>query len=138
MAVLTQQPAADITILIVDDSPSVRKLIELTLRREGYSLVSVDSGISALAALAETEPDLMLLDVMLVAMDGFQICSVIRRNPRLQDLPIVILSGRETEEDREAGIRAGVNAYLTKPFNPRELLAVVREQVSAHAGAGVR
>lgn len=138
MAVLTQQPAADITILIVDDSPSVRKLIELTLRREGYSLVSVDSGISALAALAETEPDLMLLDVMLVAMDGFQICNVIRRHPRLHDLPIVILSGRETDEDRATGIRAGVNAYLTKPFNPHELLSVVRDQVSARSGAGVR
>lgn len=138
MAALTQQPAADITILIVDDSPSVRKLIELTLRREGYSLVSVDSGISALAALAETEPDLMLLDVMLVAMDGFQICNVIRRHPRLHDLPIVILSGRETDEDRATGIRAGVNAYLTKPFNPHELLSVVRDQVSARSGAGVR
>ena len=138
MAENPAQPGADTTILIVDDSASVRKLVELTLRREGYSLISVDSGIGALAALAETEPDLVLLDVMLVAIDGFQICRVIRQHPRLRHLPIIILSGRETDDDREAGARAGVNAYLTKPFKPQELIAIVREHVAAHAGAGAR
>ncbi|HEX2281662.1 MAG TPA: response regulator [Thermomicrobiales bacterium] len=127
---------ADKTILIVDDSASVRKLIELTLRREGYLLVTASSGVAALAALAENEPDLILLDLMLVQIDGFQLCSIIRNHPRLRHVPIVILTGRESAEDREAGLRAGVNAYVTKPFHPQDLASIVREQLVAPVSAG--
>lgn len=129
---------ANKTILIVDDSASVRKLIELTLRREGYLLVTASSGVAALAALAETEPDLVLLDLMLVAIDGFQLCAVIRNHPRLKSVPIVILTGRESEADREAGRRAGVNAYLTKPFRPDDLATIVRDQLTVPVSVGAR
>lgn len=112
-------------ILVVDDSASVQKLVELTLRRNGYSVVSAASGVSAFASLAETPPDLILLDVMLVALDGFQICRAIRRHPDFADIPIIILSGREGESDRQAGLDAGVDAYLTKPFKPAQLVAAV-------------
>lgn len=121
----------DITVLAVDDSASIRKLVELTLRRVGYTVVTADSGLKALAALARQRPDLLLLDVMLVALDGFQLCRVIRDHPQYADLPIVILSGRETEADREAGLQAGVSAYLTKPFRPEQLLEAVRAQLAA-------
>jgi twitching motility two-component system response regulator PilG len=121
----------DITVLAVDDSASIRKLVDLTLRREGYNVVTADSGLTALAALARQRPDLLLLDVMLVALDGFQLCRVIRNHPQYGDLPIIILSGRETTADREAGLKAGVSAYLTKPFRPEQLLEAVREQVAA-------
>jgi twitching motility two-component system response regulator PilG len=121
----------EITVLAVDDSASIRKLVELTLRREGYTVVTADSGLKALAALARQRPDLLLLDVMLVALDGFQLCRVIRDHPDYGDLPIVILSGRETDADREAGLRAGVSAYLTKPFRPEQLLEAVRAQLAA-------
>ncbi len=123
--------AGDITVLAVDDSASIRKLVELTLRREGYNVVTADSGLTALASLARQRPDLLLLDVMLVALDGFQLCQVIRNHPTFSDLPIIILSGRETTADREAGLRAGVSAYLTKPFRPEQLLEAVREQLAA-------
>jgi DNA-binding response OmpR family regulator len=124
------ESASNMTVLAVDDSASIRKLVELTLRREGFDVVTADSGLTALAALARRRPDLLLLDVMLVALDGFQLCRVIREHPRYSDLPIIILSGRETEADREAGLRAGVSAYLTKPFRPEQLLATVREQLT--------
>jgi DNA-binding response OmpR family regulator len=124
------QTEADITVLAVDDSASIRKLVELTLRREGYNVVTADSGLTALAALARQRPDLLLLDVMLVALDGFQLCRVIREHPDYGDLPIIILSGRETDADREAGHRAGVSAYLTKPFRPEQLLSAVRDQLT--------
>jgi len=130
------QIEADFTVLAVDDSASIRKLVELTLRREGYNVVTADSGLTALAALARKRPNLLLLDVMLVALDGFQLCRVIRDHPLYGDLPIIILSGRETEADREAGMRAGVSAYLTKPFRPDQLLSAVREQLAAQP-AGV-
>ena len=128
---MADRSVGDITVLAVDDSASIRKLVELTLRREGYTVVTADSGLKALAALARQRPDLLLLDVMLVALDGFQLCRVIREHPDYGDLPIVILSGRETAADREAGLRAGVSAYLTKPFRPEQLLTAVREQVAA-------
>lgn len=116
-------------ILVVDDSASVRKLVELTLRRDRYTVMSASSGIAALAALAETSPDLVLLDVMLESLNGFQICRAIRNHPQLATTPIIILSGREGEADREAGVAAGVNAYLTKPFKPAELLNAVAEHL---------
>ncbi len=130
---MQDQEAADITVLAVDDSASIRKLVELTLRREGYNVVTADSGLKALAALSRQRPDLMLLDVMLVALDGFQLCRVIRDHPNYADLPIVILSGRESAADREAGLRAGVSAYLTKPFRPEQLLSAVRKQLGEPA-----
>jgi len=126
---MQDRAVGDITVLAVDDSASIRKLVELTLRREGYNVITADSGLKALAALARQRPDLLLLDVMLVALDGFQLCRVIRDHPAYSDLPIVILSGRETSADREAGLRAGVSAYLTKPFRPEQLLLAVREQL---------
>ncbi|MEZ4569988.1 MAG: response regulator [Thermomicrobiales bacterium] len=111
---------------MVDDSASVRKLVELTLRRSGFSVISAVSGVAALATLAETRPDLILLDVMLVSLDGFQLCRAIRNHPDYADTPIIILSGRESEADRQTGLNAGVDAYLTKPFKPNELTEVVQ------------
>jgi twitching motility two-component system response regulator PilG len=115
------------TILIVDDSASVRKLVELTLRRSGFSVISAVSGVAALATLAETRPDLILLDVMLVSLDGFQLCRAIRNYPDYAQTPIIILSGRESASDRQSGIDAGVDAYLTKPFKPNELTEIVNQ-----------
>jgi twitching motility two-component system response regulator PilG len=113
------------TVLIVDDSASVRKLVELTLRRSGFSVISAVSGVAALATLAETRPDLILLDVMLVSLDGFQLCRAIRNHPAYAQTPIIILSGRESAADRQSGMDAGVDAYLTKPFKPNELTEIV-------------
>jgi len=126
---MQHRPDDEITVLAVDDSASIRKLVELTLRREGYTVVTADSGLTALAALARRRPDLLLLDVMLVALDGFQLCRIIRDHPVYGDLPIVILSGRESAADHEAGLAAGVSAYLTKPFRAEQLLETVREQL---------
>jgi twitching motility two-component system response regulator PilG len=128
----------NLTVLVVDDSASVRKLIELTLRREGFSVISATSGIGALATLADTVPDVILLDVMLLELDGLQLCRVIRNHPKYKDTPIVMLSGRESESDRAAGLAAGVDAYLTKPFKPQVLIAAVRDHLPSHAVSGVR
>jgi twitching motility two-component system response regulator PilG len=92
-------------------------------------VLEATSGVEALAQIAEHAVDLILLDVMLDALDGFQLCSAIRRNPRVGSIPIVILSGRETDDDRARGESVGVDAYLTKPFQPRELLDVVYAQM---------
>ncbi len=124
-------------ILVVDDSASVQKLVELTLRRRGYSVISASSGVSAFASLAETPPDLILLDVMLVVLGGFQVCRAIRRHPDFAGIPIIILSGREGEADRRAGIDAGVDAYLTKPFKPDQLVAAVESVLASKSTVSV-
>jgi DNA-binding response OmpR family regulator len=136
VAGVTVPPVVEKNILIVEDSASVRKLIELTLRREGHQLVFAESGIAALASLAECEPDLVLLDMMLVAIDGLQICSTMRKHPRYACTPVIMLTGRESEEDRSAGYDAGVDAYLTKPFRPDELLQAVRAALASPVRAG--
>ena len=123
------------TVLIVDDSASVRKLVELTLRRSGFSVISAVSGVAALATLAETRPDLILLDVMLVSLDGFQLCRAIRNHPAYAQTPIIILSGRESAADRQTGIDAGVDAYLTKPFKPNELTEIVNKLLTNRSEA---
>jgi len=122
------------TVLIVDDSASIRKLVDLTLRRDGYVVFSVSSGIAALAAVADQRPHLILLDVMMDALDGFQITRALRAHPEFSDIPIVVLSGREGVNDREQGYAAGVNDYLTKPFQPEQLMRVARQQLSQHVG----
>jgi twitching motility two-component system response regulator PilG len=132
-----RQTPENTTVLVVDDSASVRKLVELTLRREGFAVISATSGIAALATLADTQPDVILMDVMLLELDGFQLCRVIRRHPKYENTPIVMLSGREGESDKAAGFAAGVDAYLTKPFKPAVLIATVREQMTACAASGV-
>ena len=135
---MQDRSVGDITVLAVDDSASIRKLVELTLRREGYSVVTADSGLKALAELARQRPDLLLLDVMLVALDGFQLCRVIRNHPEYGDLPIVILSGRETAADREAGLRA---EFVEDPNQAGEWLAreiLPGDVVLLKASRGVR
>lgn len=131
-----RQARENTTVLVVDDSASVRKLIELTLRREGFSVISASSGIAALAMLADTAPDVILLDIMLLELDGFQLCRVIRNHPKYKNTPIIMLSGREGESARAAGLEAGGDAYLTKPFKPDVLIAAVREHLAAHAASG--
>jgi CheY-like chemotaxis protein len=118
------------SILVVDDSASIRKLVELTLRRDGFAVTSVSSGIAALAAVAEHTPDLILLDLMLDALDGFQITRALRAHPEFRQIPIVVLTGRDGEADRDTGFAAGVSDYLTKPFQPEQLMRVVRQQLT--------
>ncbi len=110
-------------ILVVDDDPDLRDLIGYTLRRDGYFVIESQDGIAALL-LAEVErPDLVLLDVNLPRLDGFEVC---RRLRAASAVPIVMLTVRGTEEDQVRGLDLGADDYLAKPFSPRTLLARVR------------
>ena len=94
-------------VLVVDDSPTVRKIVQLTLRREHMQVVTASDGLSALAAVADVSPDLILLDIMLPRMDGYNICQVIRKNLAYRDLPIIMLSGKDGIFDKMRGRLAG-------------------------------
>ncbi len=113
-------------VLVVDDSPTVRKIVQLTLQRERIEVVTASDGLSALAAVADTQPDLILLDIMLPRMDGYNICQVVRKSMQYRDLPIIMLSGKDGLFDKMRGKLAGSTEYITKPFDSSELVQTVK------------
>ncbi len=120
-------------VLVVDDSPTIRKIVEITLKRQGVQVVTAPSGVIALAAIANTPPQLILLDIMLPKVNGYQICQIIRRNPEYKHIPVVMLSGKDGVFDKVRGKLVGATEYITKPFEPRDLLRVVRKYVQFDA-----
>jgi diguanylate cyclase (GGDEF)-like protein len=114
------------TILIVDDETVSRYTVEVLLAAEGYNLVFAENGEEALKKAAESIPDLMLLDVMMPGMDGFEVCQRLRTNPRLAELPIVMVTALDDRESRLRGIEVGADDFMSKPFDRAELRARVR------------
>jgi DNA-binding response OmpR family regulator len=113
------------TILIVEDELSLRETLTYKLQREGYTVQAVADGRSAVDAARRIKPDLILLDLMLPQLDGFEVCRILRRE---MNTPIIMLTARDEERDRVTGLDVGADDYLTKPFSMRELLARVKAQ----------
>jgi twitching motility two-component system response regulator PilG len=120
-------------VLVVDDSPTVRKIVQLTLQREHIRVVTAGDGLSALAAVADEQPDLILLDIMLPRMDGYNICQVVRKNMAYRDMPIIMLSGKDGIFDKMRGKLAGSTEYMTKPFDSAELVQTVKRHLDTSA-----
>jgi len=114
-------------IMVTDDSVTVRKVTGRFLERQGFEVVTAKDGMDAVAQLADIKPDLMLLDIEMPRMDGFEVASHCRHDSRLQDLPIIMITSRTGEKHRERAMEIGVNAYLGKPFQENELLAKINE-----------
>ena len=110
-------------ILLVDDEPRIREVVANYLRRDGYLVETAGDGAAARTHLAVFKPDLVVLDLMLPAVSGFEVLSEIRR---AGDLPVIVLTARTEESDRVAGLELGADDYVVKPFSPRELVARVR------------
>ena len=111
------------TILIVDDEPYIIELTKLYLEQESYRVEGASSGSDALSKLDAVHPALVILDLMMPGMDGFEVCRQIRKK---SDVPILILTARKEDTDKIVGLELGADDYLTKPFNPRELTARVK------------
>lgn len=116
-------------ILVVDDTPSARELIEAALEPEGYEILLATNGFEALAALEQTRPDLVLLDVMMPGMDGLEVCRRIRADPRWRTLPVILITALQAQEHRLEGLEAGADEFVTKPVDISELLIRVRNTV---------
>jgi two-component system, OmpR family, phosphate regulon response regulator PhoB len=122
-------------ILVVDDEPDIASLIKHTLERTGDGRVEVaTTGDAALKAVRDTPPDLLILDLNLPAIDGLEICRLIRARPATAALPIIMLTARTGEADRVAGLDLGADDYITKPFSLRELAARVRAVLRRRQG----
>jgi two-component system phosphate regulon response regulator PhoB len=127
-------------ILVVEDERDIAALIGYHLTREGYRVRTAEGGNEALEAVAAERPDLILLDVMLPGLSGYDVLAQLRRRSDLLDLPVIILTARRDESDRIKGLELGADDYLTKPFSPRELVLRVgavlrRAQAPAVVGA---
>ncbi|MEI7816110.1 MAG: response regulator [Desulfuromonadales bacterium] len=117
-------------ILIVDDEPFIRQLLELTLEDledEGVELLTATNGEEALSLIKNERPCLVFLDVMMPKMNGFEVCNIVKNEIGMTDIYIVLLTAKGQEFDKEKGREVGSDQYMTKPFNPDEVLAKARE-----------
>lgn len=112
-------------ILVVDDEAKLLRAVAVTLREEGYEVTTARSGEEALVAVSASVPDLIVSDIRMPRMDGFRLARALRSNPRTELIPVIFLTAKGERKDRLVGIRTGVDAYLVKPFDPEELLAVI-------------
>ena len=116
-------------ILIAEDSPTIRKVISITLSQKGYETIEAGDGLEALSRLNESKPDLILLDIILPKMDGYQILSIIRENPDFKTIPVIMLTSKDGIINKVKGKVAGSSAYLTKPFDPTQLVETIERHI---------
>ncbi len=115
------------TVLVVDDSPTIQKIVAITLERKGYQVVTAANAMQALAKLNEVVPNMIFLDINLPHMDGYQVCKIIKANDLTKDVPVVMLSGKDGFFDKVRGRLAGATDYITKPFEPSTLIQAVEK-----------
>ncbi len=118
-------------VMVVDDSVTVRKVTSRLLERHGYEVVLAKDGLDAITKLEDIRPDIMLLDIEMPRMDGFEVASLVRHNPNLVGLPIIMITSRTGEKHRERAFQIGVNAYMGKPFQEQQLLETIAELLAA-------
>ncbi len=116
-------------ILIVDDEPTIVGLLEEHLQSEGYDTAHAFSGEEALQVLDTLTPDLVILDLMLPGMDGYEVCRLMQQNPRLNHIPVVMVTARSSTPNKVMGFQRGADDYIVKPFDPEELSVRVRAQL---------
>ncbi len=118
------------SILVVDDEPNIVMSLEFLIKQAGYEVRVARDGEAALQAMEEQLPDLVLLDVMMPKRDGFDVCETIRANPAWKDIPIIMLTAKGRDVEREKGLALGADAYITKPFSTREAMERIKQFLS--------
>ncbi|MFN2149146.1 MAG: response regulator transcription factor [Anaerolineales bacterium] len=118
-------------ILIAEDERDIRELVTFTLEHNGYAVVSSADGHTALELAARESPDLALLDVRMPRLDGYEVCRRIKADPELKHIPVVFLSAKGQEAEVQAGLEAGAQAYIIKPFSMKELITQIEQVLTA-------
>lgn len=118
------------SVLVVDDEPMARKMLRLILVRAGFDVFEAKDGYQALSDIKQNIPDLVILDVMMPGIDGFEVCETLRDDDKTAELPIIMLSAKADIESVNKGLRLGATKYLTKPVTPDDLTRHVREVLS--------
>ncbi|HSK22972.1 MAG TPA: response regulator [Egicoccus sp.] len=120
-------------MLAVDDDPTILRLLQVNLEMEGHEVLTAEDGHSALAVIRAERPDVVLLDVMMPEMDGFQVCESVRADPDIADTPIVFVSARAQQADLDRGYASGADGYITKPFDPVDLVETIERLAAGRA-----
>ncbi len=113
-------------ILVVDDERHIVRLVQVNLEKHGYEVTTAYDGVEALEKVASDRPDMIVLDVMMPRMNGFDVLKKLQADPATQDIPVIMLTAKAQDADIFKGWSSGVSSYLTKPFNPMELLTFVQ------------
>jgi len=123
-------------ILVIDDSNTIRRSAEIFLKQGGHEVILAEDGFDALGKINDCHPDLIFCDILMPRLDGYQTCSIIKRNDRFSAVPVVMLSSKDGVFDKARGRMVGSQDYLTKPFTKDQLLSAV-QQLGTRAGQGV-
>ncbi|BCL77134.1 response regulator [Jeongeupia sp. HS-3] len=118
-----------VRVMVIDDSNTIRRSAEIFLGQAGCEVILAEDGFDALAKISDHQPQLIFVDVMMPRLDGYQTCSLIKKNPRYKTTPVIMLSSKDGLFDRARGRMVGSDEYLTKPFTKDSLLAAVGEHV---------
>jgi twitching motility two-component system response regulator PilH len=114
-------------VLVVEDSPPQREMISTLLQGSGLNVTSAGDGLEALAQIQQDCPDIVVLDIVMPRMNGYELCRRLKDDPKTKELPVVMCSTKGEEFDRYWGMRQGANAYISKPFQPQELISTVKK-----------
>jgi len=126
---------ADLKIMVIDDSKTIRRTAELLLKKAGCSVMTATDGFEALALIADGRPDVIFVDIMMPRLDGYQTCALIKNNARYSSIPIILLSSKDSIFDKARGRIVGSQFYLTKPFTRDDLLGAIDEHLGSPADA---
>lgn len=125
-------------ILVVDDEPHIVKLVSFALERAGHEVLQAADGVQGVAVASESHPDLILMDVMMPVMSGYDALDRLKSDSSTSDIPVVMLSAKSQHYEQEEGLRRGALQYICKPFTPRDLADTVNAILSGEEGEGVR
>jgi two-component system, OmpR family, alkaline phosphatase synthesis response regulator PhoP len=117
----------DSKVLVIEDDPATTRLVDYSLRHHGYQVITAANGLEGIRKAQSESPDLVILDVMLPGMDGFEICNRLRTNPATSKIKILMFSAKTQDIDRQTGMKVGADDYLTKPAAPAEIVARVEK-----------
>lgn len=128
---LEQDKASTIKVMVIDDSVTIRRSAEIFLKGAGCEVILAEDGFDALAKISNEHPDLIFVDIMMPRLDGYQTCSLIKRNARYKSTPVIMLSSKDGLFDRARGRMVGSDQYLTKPFTKETLIEAVNSYAAA-------
>ena len=119
----------DVKVMVIDDSKTIRRTAETLLSKEGCEVITATDGFDALAKIADCQPDIIFVDIMMPRLDGYQTCALIKNNADFRGTPVIMLSSKDGIFDHAKGRIVGCDQYLTKPFSKDELLSAIRDHV---------
>lgn len=124
-----QDKLSGLKVMVIDDSKTIRRTAESLLKKEGCEVISAADGFEALSLIADHNPDIVFVDIMMPRLDGYQTCALIKHNQKFKDTPVIMLSSKDGLFDRARGRIVGSEQYLTKPFTKEELLGAIQRHV---------